>query len=288
MKKTVVFIILAILLILSLYILYHKEDRNTLSEMELRQFSGFEKGDYITLLRMPYANNFKIFDENYQLILYLSELFEKEVRLIVTRNYDEVRKIIDEDKADIIWTATNFYKKNTNSFRGYKVMVRPVTNGTDRYRGIIITHKESDIEKIGDLEGRTFAFTDVDSGSGYILPKKLLKDKYNIDINTFFKEVRFLYSHQKVIENVFYRKVDAGAVFEDAPSLFLKDRASSIRILDYTEYIINEPILVKEYLVERFSSKVLPKLLNDLPGNIKEELKIDGFVKAQEQDYSED
>ncbi len=288
MKKTITAILLAVIIVLFLSILYHRNEDSALSEKELEYFSKFTKDDYITLLRMPYANNFDIFDENYQLILYLGELFEKEVRLIVTRNYDEVRNIVKENKADIIWTATNFYKKNRNIFTDHSVALRPVTNGTDRYRGIIITSGKSDITGIEDLEGRIFAFTDIDSGSGYILPKKLLEKSYGIEINEFFSDVRFLYSHQKVTENVFYRKVDAGAVFEDAPGMFLEDRKDGVRVIAHTEYIINEPILVRDTLMPDFNEKVKPKLLGKIPGIIKDELEIDGFVEADETDYIDD
>ena len=49
-------------------------------------------------------------------------------------------------------------------------------NNEMTYKSQIITRKDSGINSLKDLNGKSFAFTDPASTSGYILPSKLLQN----------------------------------------------------------------------------------------------------------------
>ena len=66
-------------------------------------------------------------------------------------------------------------------------------------------------EGLGREHGRRFAFTDLDSTSGYAYPKMLLRKK-GIVPSEYFGKVFFLKRHDRVIEALVNGSVDIGAV----------------------------------------------------------------------------
>jgi len=272
------------LILVCLILLYHKN--NTVVQGKQYKQTTVEKDrELIRFLRMPYANSLKVMDENYNFIMYLSEKTGYKIKLNVAKSYEEVVDIAKKGDADVIWTATNHYVENIDEFGDYTPIFRPVRHGNDKYRGIIITSNKSNINEMKDLKGKVFAFTDINSTSGYILPKALLENKYSIDIYSFFSDIKYLGSHDSVIENVYYGKVDAGAVFEDAPETILKERKNGVRILDRTEYILNEPIIVKKDISEKFKKIFNKDFIKNIPEQIKDDLSVEGFVDANEKEY---
>ncbi len=83
----------------------------------------------------------------------------------------------------------------------------------------------SHIQNLEELRGRTIAFVDPASSSGYIYPmvmlikRGLIKDR---DPKTFFKEVHFAGSHDAALLALLIRDVDATASFDTAPQQYLK------------------------------------------------------------------
>ena len=87
------------------------------------------------------------------------------------------------------------------------------------YYSVMFTKKGSGIESIEDLEGRTFAFTDPASTSGYLIPATDVMDEMGFDskdqLDTFFGELQFAGSHPASVLAVSNDTTDAGATFDD-------------------------------------------------------------------------
>ncbi|MCK9225063.1 MAG: phosphate/phosphite/phosphonate ABC transporter substrate-binding protein [Candidatus Muirbacterium halophilum] len=267
------------------YILRIESDSIKLSNEEYKT-QKYESAKSLNFLRTSYANSLTIFDENFSFMEYLSEVFEIEVRLLVSKNYDEFGEFLKNKTADIVWGNSEHYLKNRELYKDYVIVLRPVVKGQDKYRGIIITNKNSNVNSVMELKNKIFAFTDIKSGSGYKLPMELFENKYNIEIYNFFADVEYLQTHEEVVKNVFYGKVDGGAVFESAPESFLeKEQAKNIKILDYTRYIYNEPVLIKKEIYEKYKHIIDSEKFYEFPENVRKDLKIDGIVRANEKEY---
>lgn len=87
------------------------------------------------------------------------------------------------------------------------------------YYSVLFTRKGSGIESIEDLAGRTFAFTDPASTSGYLIPATDVMDAMGFDskdqLDTFFGELQFAGSHPASVLAVSNGTTDAGATFDD-------------------------------------------------------------------------
>ncbi len=93
--------------------------------------------------------------------------------------------------------------------------VEPILAGTDKngnlgYYSVIAVKKDSPYQTIQDLKGKTFAFADPNSTSGFLIPSYYLR-KQGYPPDTFFGKTGFSGSHENSILAVFNGSYDAGA-----------------------------------------------------------------------------
>lgn len=81
------------------------------------------------------------------------------------------------------------------------------------YYGCIMTRPDSGIDRIEDLEGHSFAFSDETSTSGHIFARALLQ-RANVNLG----HILFAGGHPNVVQAVFDGKVAGGASFYSPPS----------------------------------------------------------------------
>lgn len=83
--------------------------------------------------------------------------------------------------------------------------------GKPEYFAIMVSHPQSGIRSIDDLKGRSFAFGDKGSTSGYLIPFYEFQ-KRGIEPEKFFSRVLYT-KHQAIETQVVRRELDAGADF---------------------------------------------------------------------------
>lgn len=94
-------------------------------------------------------------------------------------------------------------------FRPFAMMA--AEDGSFGYQMAIITHVESAIETIEDIEGRTMAFTSETSNSGFKAPSALLESEFGLVAGEDFSTV-FSGAHDSSVLGVFHRDYDAAAI----------------------------------------------------------------------------
>ncbi len=135
--------------------------------------------------------------------------------------------------------------------------------GKTWYKSEVITHINSGIDKIEQLDGKSFVFTSHESASGYIIPSQLLAGK-NINL----KEKAFAQEHDLVVKLVYLQQYDAGATFyddtnsqevRDGRELIMDDYPDvldKVKIIHISGQIPYDPILVKNKLDEEVYNKL--------------------------------
>jgi phosphonate transport system substrate-binding protein len=185
-----------------------------------------------------------------------------------------------------------------NTKFGAKAKLRILRYGTGLYYGMIVAKASSGIKTIDDLNGKTIAYTDKLSTSGYLYPKKLLAKKGVKPGKTLF-----LNTHEEVISQVYEGKVDAGAAFyspatgdelRDARARVIKkypDVGKEVIVLAKTDPIPNDPITFSKSISSELALKIAvamvkiaatdegKKLLKDMYG-------IEGLARASDGDYN--
>ncbi len=141
---------------------------------------------------------------------------------------------------------------------------RPAPELSRVYYGCILTRSDSGIDRIEDLNGRTFAFSDETSTSGHIFARALLQ-RHGVELGHVF----FAGGHPNAVQAVADGKVAGGASFYSPPSaaneadgtkvgdarfLILKNMASqeardeflaTVRVLALTDPIPNDVCCVR-------------------------------------------
>lgn len=226
----------------------------------------------------------------------LEEVTPYKFEIKIPQSYIAVVEAFGADRVDVAALNTFGYILAHEKY-GAQALLTVVRHGESTYRSAIFTRADSPIQKLEDLKGKTIAYVDPASASGYLLPLKELKEK-NIELP---KHV-FSMTHDAVISMIYQGRVDAGAAFYSPPvegkimdarrlvKTQYPDIESKVKILHLTSEIPNEPVLFRKGLTEEMKSKIVEGLLEVLKrpdGKIALEkmFSVTDFKRSTDKDY---
>lgn len=123
--------------------------------------------------------------------------------------YQDIPSLFKTEGTHIGLISSNLFVSNMDNIPA-KAKLIIMRYGKEWYRSEIVAHVNSGIEKIEDLNGKSFAFVNQESSSGYLIPKALLlKNKIKL------KDHAFVGGHSLVSKLIYQRQFDAGATFYD-------------------------------------------------------------------------
>jgi phosphonate transport system substrate-binding protein len=164
------------------------------------------------LLRLgmiPSTDPGKIVRNSQPLVKYLEKETGARVELVVPTNYAAVVEAIANDRVDIAYLG-GFTFVQASRRAGVQPLVQRERD--QNFHSVFITQPGSGINSLADLKGHSFAFGDVNSTSGHLMPAYYMRVA-RVDPNLI---VRALYTggHDATALAVANRKVDAGAMDE--------------------------------------------------------------------------
>lgn len=166
------------------------------------------------------------------------------------------------------------------------------TNGSLGYRSCLIVHETSDIFNPEDMSGKTFAFNDPNSTSGYLVPMTLFLTEMDIEPNAYFSKLTFSGSHEASILAVANKKVDVAST--NLPDLQQMTREGKIprgtvRVIWVSKLIPNDPIVVRKDLPDSLKQAIQHSLTTMKARNPEAFAAggawIGGFVKVDDAKY---
>ena len=92
------------------------------------------------------------------------------------------------------------------------LFVSAESDGATGYFSVMYTLASSDITSLEDMEGRTLAFADPNSTSGYLVPRAEMT-RAGIDIDSYFAETGFGGGHEQAVVAVLNGQYDAGVTW---------------------------------------------------------------------------
>jgi phosphonate transport system substrate-binding protein len=215
------------------------------------------------------------------------------VRVTVASDYAAVIEALRNRTADLAFVHPGGYVLASREAKA-TIVVRNLWHGKSSFTSRIFVRKDSGIKSLEELRGRTIAFVDPASSSGYIYPMVLLVQKgfvKNRDPKTFFKEVVFSGAHDASMRALLNGHVDAIASFDLAREQYLKDPAERERLIFIAETpeIPEAGICARAGLDPATFGKIKAALLQIRAPEYSELLKrlyeIDGFAPADDRDY---
>ena len=202
-------------------------------------------------------------------------------------------------KADIASINTFSYLM-ANAKYGAEARLRIVRdNNETTYKGQFITRFDSGIDSLSDINGRSFAYVDPSSTSGYILPKAML-DKRGIKPS----ETVFAMRHDNVVTMVYQGQVAAGATYYAPPDpethqildarmrveKQFPDVKEKVKIIGFTQSIPNDPWVFRKDMDEGMKEKIIDALLKYVATpeggkSLYEIYDIRGLIRTKDSDY---
>jgi len=167
---------------------------------------------------IPTTNPGKIIRESTPFIDYLEKETGAKVELTVPTNYAAVVEAMASDRVDIAYLG-GFTFIQACARAGVIPVVQREKDQT--FHSLFITQPDSAIRSLGDLKGHSFAFGDVNSTSGHLMPAYFMRQR-GVDQAVIDKAI-YTGGHDVTALAVANRKVDAGAMDEQVFARMIKE-----------------------------------------------------------------
>jgi phosphonate transport system substrate-binding protein len=225
-----------------------------------------------------------------QLLDYIEEKLEIKIKFVDKESYAEINSLLETGELDAAFVCSGPYVDGHKEF-GLELVAVPQAYGETVYYSYIIVPSDSPAEAFEDLRGKTFAFTDPKSNTGKLVPTYLLS-RMGETPDSFFKEHRFTYAHDKSIKTVALKMVDGAAVdsliWEYANKTDPQFTSETRIILKSPPYGI-PPFVTRQELSPETTNKLKQVLLNvhkdDRGKKILKGMMIDRFVEGDNSAY---
>ena len=221
----------------------------------------------------------------------LSEMINHPVKAVIVLTYSACIEQMGAGHFEVAMLPSRAYVQ-ANERYDVRVVLKAVRRGSATYRGMIITRADSGIKTLDDLNGKTFAFTDSVSASGFLYPKTLLIQN-GIDPDNDLAESAFVSAnHQAVVLAVLNGRFDAGACYDDARLNLLEtepDIMDQIVPIAYTKDIPSDTVSLREDCTGPFYDKFVQALMeisrDGEEGVLYKIYEIEELVPADDSDY---
>lgn len=149
---------------------------------------------------------------------YLAKALGRATELIIPTNYNATVEALGNDSLDFAYLGGLTYVKARERYGVIPLVQR---ESDRRFHSLFITAENSTIRTLSDLKGKRFAFGDINSTSGHLMPFEALKQS-GIDPD---KDLSFRYtgSHPATAKAVEAGIVDAGAIDESVYQALIAD-----------------------------------------------------------------
>ena len=221
---------------------------------------------------------------------YLGRKLGRPVEFVQRRSYRDIIEMLRTGELDFSWVCSYSFVQALDA--GLVDLVdTPIFRGKPLYQSYIIVPRDSPTTDLMQLEGKSFAYTDPDSNTGYIVPRAMLRDGGR-NPERFFRTVFFTWDHGQAIEAVADKVADGAAVDSYVWEYLAAQRprlAERTRIIQRSEEFSFPPMVARRGvdpdLRKRFSDAILSMAADAEGRRLLGEMMLDGFVALPASSY---
>jgi phosphonate transport system substrate-binding protein len=217
---------------------------------------------------------------------YLAKAMGQPVELIIPTNYNATVEALGNDTLDFAYLGGLTYIKAHARYGVVPVVQREADR---EFHALFITQSGSPIRSLQDLKGRTFAFGDINSTSGHLMPFEALQ-RAGIDAE---KDLKYRYtgSHPATAKAVEVGAVDAGAIDESVYQTMLNETkldGAKVRVFFTTPPFVDYVWVARKQIDAGVRDKFGEAFLALQPGRDDRVLNVlrgEKFVRATDGEY---
>ena len=218
---------------------------------------------------------------------YLERTLGRPVDLIIPTNYNATVEALGNGSLDFAYLGGLTYVKAQARYG----VVPLVQRSSDlQFHSLFITSASSGIRSLNDLKGKTFAFGDINSTSGHLMPYLELRQA-GVDPNMDLK-FRYTGSHPATAKAVESGAADAGALDESVYNSMVAEGkldSNKVRVFytskPFVDYVWVARKDVDQGTQEKFAQAFI-KLKEGQNDDILKILRGKNFVRANNQEYT--
>lgn len=224
----------------------------------------------------------------------LSEELGVEVEGKVMTNYAGVVEAMGTNEIQIGFIPAFAYVL-ANKEHDVEVILKSERYGSGSYKAQYLVRADSGIESLEDLKGKTWAYGDPTSTSGYLFPAAQIMDEFGVENpeTDFFGDSIQTGGHPNSAIAVYEGEADVATTFEDVRADLEEeypDVMDKLVVLGYTDEIPNDTISVTSELDDELVQKIKDAFLsfNDDPEMIKimnDVYNWDAIIEADDSEY---
>lgn len=218
---------------------------------------------------------------------YLARMLGRPVNLVIPTSYNATVEALGNGSLDFAYLGGLTYIK-AHALYG---VVPLVQRSSDlQFHSYFITSANSGIHSLGDLKGRTFAFGDINSTSGHVMPYLELRQA-GVDPDVDLK-YRYTGSHPATAKAVESGAADAGALDESVYNSMVSEGKldpNKVRIFYTSKPFVDYVWVARKDMDQATQEKFVQAFTNLKEGQNNDILQIlrgKNFVRANNQEYT--
>jgi len=217
---------------------------------------------------------------------YLAKALGEAVKLIIPTNYNATVEALGNGSMDFAYLGALTYVKAHDRYGVIPLVQRSIDK---QFHSVFVTQAGSTIKSLADTKGKNFAFGDINSTSGHLIPYRELK-KAGVDADKDLK-TRYTGSHPATLKAVETGASDAGALDETVFKTMTADgsvNASKVRVYHTSEPFVDYVWVARKDVAAAHREKFAGAFLNLKPGQndaILDILRGKDFVRADDAEY---
>jgi phosphonate transport system substrate-binding protein len=223
----------------------------------------------------------------------LFEYLEKRVgsKFTVTVGADYAAIIIAmvSNRLELAWLGPESYVQATKQGKMHPlVMPDNTTTGLGYYSSLYVRN-ESSYRSIQDLKGKTLAFVDPNSTSGYLFPMVYFLKDLKVNPTEFFGQVIFAGNHNASMLSLLNNKVDVAAIASGTVNNAINNKTikdGELRTIWQSKLIPNSPITATDAVASSCRTVIQKAFLDLRDPKILEQFTAKRFVTVNDVTYN--
>lgn len=246
----------------------------------------------LVLAFIPQENPEKLLGDLKVISAYLAAELGVPVKGFVTFDHAAAVEALRHGDADISFMGALPYVLAHEQIDA-QVVLSEVYRGSPTYRGRIFVRRDSGITDIEQLRGKSIAFADPISESGYVYPLEIFAQAGLLapgqDPQSFFGTVYFAGGYQQAVQAVANGFADAAGASQFAELLLTPDQLGQIIWIAESDLIPSHAVIARSgvdpTLLQAFKRAMLKLNEPDHRYLLRHVYSPDGYVESQHSDY---
>ena len=243
---------------------------------------------------IPSENPGQLIDNLRPAVRFLEKRLGRKIKYFVTISYSSAVEALNAKKADIAFMSPLPYIL-ANKHTGAEAILGEIYQGKSYYQSKIFVRRDSGIKSLADLKGKSIAYVDPISSSGFMYPHDifirtgLAKGGLANPEGGFFRRVYFAGGDEQAIRAVFGGFVDAAGVSEYSINLLKQKERDELVPLATSVRIPSHGVVVRKGLPPEVRRRFVEAMLElNKPANRKYLRYLygtEGYIQVNHQTY---